>query len=73
MLIILFIDKKYKPKKYPLHCAPPNRMISITLEKSLKSVGDRPGALTVLKPFGLADKEKLPEAVAGQELIQAVL
>lgn len=64
VLIVLFIDKKYKPKKCPLRCAPPNRMISITLEKSLESVGDKPGALTVLKPFGFSDRNKLPEAAA---------
>ena len=61
--IILFLDKKFKPKKCPLLCAKPNRMIRITLEDCLKKLGDRAGVLTVLKPFGISDKEKLPEAV----------
>ncbi|MCP4348171.1 MAG: DUF2887 domain-containing protein [Desulfobacterales bacterium] len=65
VLIVLFIDKKYRPKKCPLRSAPPNRIIRLTLEDCLKSLGDTAGALTVLKPFGLSDREKLSEAAAG--------
>ncbi len=62
ILIILFTDKKYKPEKCPLKCDAPNMMLLVTLEEALKSVGERAGFLTVLKPFSLSGKEKLPEA-----------
>ncbi|MCP4108819.1 MAG: DUF2887 domain-containing protein [Desulfobacteraceae bacterium] len=61
--IVIFVDKKYKPKKCPLSCVRPNRMIRVTLEQCLKQLGDKGGVLTVLKPFGLSDKEELPESI----------
>ncbi len=63
VIIVLFLDKKFKPKKCPLLCAKPNRMIRITLAECLEKLGDRAGVLTVLRPFGLSDKEELPDAV----------
>ncbi len=63
VVIVIFIDRKYRPRKCPLLCARPNRMIRTTLEKCLKGLGDRSSVLTVLKPFGVSDKKKLTEAV----------
>ncbi len=63
ILVILFIDGKYDPGSCPLLCAPPNRMIRTTLAESLESVKERPGVLTVLKPFAVSDREKLPQSV----------
>jgi len=62
--IILFTDKKYDPGKCPLtDFAEPNRLIRCYLPDCLKAIGDKAGALTVLKPLIISDKEKLPEAV----------
>jgi predicted transposase YdaD len=62
--IILFIDEKYDPNNCPIpDFVPPNRLIRLYLPECLKTIGDKAGPLTVLKPLILRDKEKLLQAV----------
>ncbi len=62
--VLLFLDEKYDPGDCPLSCLSPHRMIRANLTDCLKSLGDRAGVLTVLKPFGISAKEELPGAVS---------
>jgi predicted transposase YdaD len=61
--VVLFVDEKYDPKSCPVSFLLPNRLIRLYLPDCLKSIGDKAGPLTVLKPLVLSEKEKLPEAV----------
>jgi hypothetical protein len=62
--VFLFVDEKYDPKTCPVSgFLPPNRLIIRYLPDCLKSLGDKAGALTVLKPLILEKKNKLPESV----------
>ena len=62
--IVLFLDQKYDPGIPPLFsCIPPHQLIRVNLIDSLKTVEDKPGALTILKPLIVLSKKELVEAV----------
>ncbi len=63
MAIVLFLDEKYDPGNCKLACVPPCKFIRCNLKDCLDSIGEKPGALSVLKPFIFSEEDKLPEAV----------
>ncbi len=63
MAIILFVDEKYDPGNRMLACIPPCRFIRCNLADCLDHIGEKAGALSVLKPLTFSEEEKLPEAV----------
>ncbi|MDM8514556.1 DUF2887 domain-containing protein [Desulfobacterales bacterium HSG16] len=63
VIIVLFLDEKYDPDNCQLSCKRPNRMIKGNLSDYLEKVKGKAGALTVLKPLTLSNKEDLSENV----------
>ncbi|MBU0567172.1 DUF2887 domain-containing protein [bacterium] len=62
--IVLFLDRKYDPGIPPLFSGiPPHQLIRVNLIDSLKTVEDKPGVLTILKPLVVLSKKELVEAV----------
>lgn len=62
VIIILFVDKKYKPPNdCPLAAVSPHQLMIATLPDCLKAPRKHAGALTVLKPLVVSDKHKLPQ------------
>ncbi|QTA86407.1 DUF2887 domain-containing protein [Desulfonema magnum] len=65
--IVLFLDEEYDPGIPMLSCTPPCQLIRKNLADCFEAIGDKAGALTVLKPLTLSgkkeDQKKLQELV----------
>ncbi|MBU1487461.1 DUF2887 domain-containing protein [bacterium] len=62
--IVLFLDQKYDPGTPPFFsCIPLHQLIRVNLIDSLKTVEDKPGVLTILKPLVVLSKKELVAAV----------
>jgi len=62
--IVLFLDRKYDPGIPPLFSGiPSHQLIRVNLIDCLKTVEDKPGALTILKPLVVLSKKELLAAV----------